>query len=221
MGHVVDGHLRIELALARREPTVPVTYVELSEDEERLVLATLHPLATMAEAERDQPAALLAGLEPEDEALRALLDDLGPECWCANVPSPSTLTSPPRPSPSSLVVTPSQTLPTPSPTQLSAAEIDCPQVRFKTVYLGTSSCEEAIAAAFAVLRQGHQRVLRAAFAYLLPCPPNARCAAAIERIDRGRVVITSEAGGPELVSVVKAANGTITTTGPFPYPPSD
>jgi hypothetical protein len=37
-GHVVDGHLRIELALARHEATVPVTYVELSEDEERLVL---------------------------------------------------------------------------------------------------------------------------------------------------------------------------------------
>lgn len=24
-GHVVDGHLRIELALARREPSIPVT----------------------------------------------------------------------------------------------------------------------------------------------------------------------------------------------------
>ncbi len=30
-GNVVDRHLRIELALARHEPTVPVTYVELSE----------------------------------------------------------------------------------------------------------------------------------------------------------------------------------------------
>ena len=29
-GHVVDGHLRVELALSRNEPTVPVTYVELS-----------------------------------------------------------------------------------------------------------------------------------------------------------------------------------------------
>src|SRR5688500_6761108 len=34
-GHVVDGHLRIELALARKEPSVPVTYVELSETEEQ------------------------------------------------------------------------------------------------------------------------------------------------------------------------------------------
>jgi DNA modification methylase len=78
-GHVVDGHLRIELALARLEPTVPVTYVELSEDEERLVLASLDPLAAMATAEQEQLAALLAGLQPADEALRALLDDLARE----------------------------------------------------------------------------------------------------------------------------------------------
>ena len=78
-GHVVDGHLRIELALARNEPTVPVTYVELSEDEERLVVASLDPLAAMATAEEEQLAALLVGLEPADEALRALLDDLARE----------------------------------------------------------------------------------------------------------------------------------------------
>src|SRR6266852_3288391 len=78
-GHVVDGHLRIELALARHEPTVPVSYVELSEDEERLVLVSLDPLAAMASAEQEQLAALLAGLEPADEALRALLDDLARE----------------------------------------------------------------------------------------------------------------------------------------------
>src|SRR5439155_14160217 len=75
-GHVVDGHLRIELALARKEPTVPVTYVALSEDEERIVLATLDPLAAMADAETDALAKLLAGLQPADEALRELLDDL-------------------------------------------------------------------------------------------------------------------------------------------------
>lgn len=84
-GHVVDGHLRIELALARHEATVPVTYVELTEDEERLVLATLDPLAAMAEAERDQLATLLAGLEPADEALRALLDDLGREAGIESI----------------------------------------------------------------------------------------------------------------------------------------
>jgi DNA modification methylase len=78
-GHVVDGHLRIELALAWKEPTVPVTYVELAEDEERLVLASLDPLAAMAEAEATRLAELLEGLDPGDAALRALLDDLARE----------------------------------------------------------------------------------------------------------------------------------------------
>ncbi|CAN5766988.1 DNA modification methylase [soil metagenome] len=75
-GHLVDGHLRVELALARGEATVPVVDVDLSEAEERLILATLDPLAAMAEAEANQLAVLLARLEPADEALRGLLEGL-------------------------------------------------------------------------------------------------------------------------------------------------
>jgi hypothetical protein len=68
-GHVVDGHLRVELAISRNEQTVPVTYVELSKDEERLVLATLDPLAAMASADTAKLAELLADLTPSDDAL--------------------------------------------------------------------------------------------------------------------------------------------------------
>ena len=31
-GHLVDGHLRVELAIAAHQPQIPVVYVELSED---------------------------------------------------------------------------------------------------------------------------------------------------------------------------------------------
>jgi len=75
-GHIVDGHLRVELALARNEASVPVTYVQLTEEEERLVLASLDPLAAMAEAEKDALAALLADVAPGDEALAAMLAEL-------------------------------------------------------------------------------------------------------------------------------------------------
>ncbi len=75
-GKVVDGHLRIELALARDERTVPVTYVELSEEEEALVLATLDPIGAMADAEATALESLLATLDPADADLRAFLDDL-------------------------------------------------------------------------------------------------------------------------------------------------
>jgi DNA modification methylase len=75
-GHLVDGHLRVELALERAEPLVPVTYVELSEAEEALVLATLDPIGALATVEDRALANLLAGLEPADSALRMLLADL-------------------------------------------------------------------------------------------------------------------------------------------------
>jgi DNA modification methylase len=75
-GFVVDGHARVEEALSRHEPTVPVLYVDLSEAEERLVLATLDPIGAMAGAEAAAFAELLGGLEADDQALRAFLDDL-------------------------------------------------------------------------------------------------------------------------------------------------
>lgn len=75
-GNVVDGHARVEEALSRHEPTVPVLYVDLSEDEERLVLATLDPLAAMAAQDDARLDALLAELTTGDPGLQALLDSL-------------------------------------------------------------------------------------------------------------------------------------------------
>ena len=59
-GHVVDGHLRVALAISRGEPSIPVLYVDLSEDEERLVLASLDPLAAMATTDEAKLRELLA-----------------------------------------------------------------------------------------------------------------------------------------------------------------
>lgn len=75
-GRMLDGHLRAELALARREPSVPVVYVDLDETEERLILATFDPLGALAETNADALGALLADLAPADEALADLLAGL-------------------------------------------------------------------------------------------------------------------------------------------------
>lgn len=72
-GHVVDGHLRVSMAISREEATVPVKYVDLSDDEERLVLASLDPLAAMAVTDEDMLAKLTEGIETDSEALQALL----------------------------------------------------------------------------------------------------------------------------------------------------
>ena len=72
-GHVIDGHLRLKLALEKGETSVPVTYVDLSEEEERVVLATLDPLAEMAESGDGKLDALLLEIGKTDDAV---LDEL-------------------------------------------------------------------------------------------------------------------------------------------------
>ena len=75
-GYLVDGHARVAVAAQRGEASVPVVYVDLSEDEELLILATLDPLAAMAEADTDALADLLAAVTSEDAALTSMLAEL-------------------------------------------------------------------------------------------------------------------------------------------------
>jgi len=60
-GRLVDGHARVELALQNGVRSVPVQYVELSEAEEAIVLATLDPISALA----GQDAAALDSLLDE------------------------------------------------------------------------------------------------------------------------------------------------------------
>jgi ParB-like chromosome segregation protein Spo0J len=75
-GRILDGHARLEEALARDEPFVPVLYVELSPDEEALVLATLDPIGAMAATDSAALVELLAQISTADEDLQALLAEL-------------------------------------------------------------------------------------------------------------------------------------------------
>jgi len=72
-GYVIDGHARIALAISRGEPSVPVVYVDLDENEEGIILAALDPLAGMAITDKAKLAELLADITVTDEALLAML----------------------------------------------------------------------------------------------------------------------------------------------------
>lgn len=78
-GFVVDGHLRVGLAISREERAIPVAYVDLSEEEEALVLATLDPIAGMAAAAKDQLEALLRDVGRREGEVGALLQQLAAE----------------------------------------------------------------------------------------------------------------------------------------------
>jgi len=84
-GHVVNGHARIALAIERQEATVPVTHLDLSAEEERLVLATFDPLGSMATTNLTQLEELLAAATPSDERISTMLGDLAARHGLASV----------------------------------------------------------------------------------------------------------------------------------------
>ncbi|MTI12001.1 ParB N-terminal domain-containing protein, partial [Sansalvadorimonas verongulae] len=75
-GHLVDGHLRVEVALAEGEQDVPVLYVELTEEEEKKALATIDPIAALATTDRKMLDDLVLGLNVNDQDFASLLDTL-------------------------------------------------------------------------------------------------------------------------------------------------
>ena len=77
-GLLVDGHLRVELAVRHGETDVPVVYVDLTEQEERLVLASLDPLASLATRDDDALRALLDSVTIDSADLAKMLKDLAP-----------------------------------------------------------------------------------------------------------------------------------------------
>lgn len=68
-GFVIDGHLRVSLALQNGEKSIPVKYVDLTEDEEALVLATLDPIAGMAVTDTEKLTALLASVHLDETSV--------------------------------------------------------------------------------------------------------------------------------------------------------
>jgi hypothetical protein len=88
-GYVLDGHLRVSLALRRGQELVPVKYIDLSEEEERVALATLDPIAAMAETDVQLLNDVLNQIDIHDgpilEVLTRLSDEVKEKSW--QVPS--------------------------------------------------------------------------------------------------------------------------------------
>lgn len=93
---LVDGHLRLELAEERGEPTLQTVIVDLSEEEERLVLASYDPLSAMATVDTSNLGTLLAGLSLGDDALSTMLTELGKRNGVIEVPEPEVKEAPAR-----------------------------------------------------------------------------------------------------------------------------
>lgn len=76
-GNLIDGHLRLQIAIDRKEKLIPVKYVELTEKEESLALATFDPISALAETEKQALDSLLRELpEAIPVEIRELVSEL-------------------------------------------------------------------------------------------------------------------------------------------------
>lgn len=86
-GKLLDGHARIEEALTRDENTeVPFIKVDVSEGEERLILASFDPITNQAYYDKEVLDALLREVSTGDSALTQLLADLAESNGLYNEP---------------------------------------------------------------------------------------------------------------------------------------
>ena len=77
-GHVVDGHMRVGVAISENQAEIPVVYVDLDEEEEQKILASLDPIGSMAVTDTEQLQGLISGLAFGD-ALDEVLSDVSGE----------------------------------------------------------------------------------------------------------------------------------------------
>jgi hypothetical protein len=75
-GNLVDGHLRCQLAAREGETTIPVKYVDLTEEEEMLVLASIDPIAGLATTDKQKLGSLIKDIESQNIHVQKMLDDL-------------------------------------------------------------------------------------------------------------------------------------------------
>lgn len=74
-GHVLDGHLRLELAKASGQEEIDVEVVDLSEAEEAQALVTMDPMAAMAQVDAGYLDVILRDFQTSEAAVQQLLDD--------------------------------------------------------------------------------------------------------------------------------------------------
>lgn len=75
-GNLVDGHLRALLAQKSDELEIPATYVELSEEEEQVVISAFDPIGAMADADKEKWEELITKIKSERDDLEGMLDKI-------------------------------------------------------------------------------------------------------------------------------------------------
>jgi ParB-like chromosome segregation protein Spo0J len=87
-GRMIDGHARAKLALRTEQKTVPVVYVDLSEEEERKMLAAYDEIGRLAGVDEGVLRELLEDVRVKDPRMKELLASMRTE-YGVDLPAPT------------------------------------------------------------------------------------------------------------------------------------
>jgi hypothetical protein len=73
---VIDGHMRVALAMRHNVSTIPVDYVDVDDTEMRLILATFDPISAMAATDKALLEELLRDVSTSEPAVMQMLSEL-------------------------------------------------------------------------------------------------------------------------------------------------
>src|SRR5215212_1982697 len=96
---VLNGHLRVELAIGRDEPTIPVTWIDVDEAEELVVLAFFDQIGEGAEIDAAKLKHTFSQVTAGSDGLQTMLADWAASYAVTIVPAKPTVIAPPPPAP--------------------------------------------------------------------------------------------------------------------------
>lgn len=87
-GHLVDGHLRVAIAMAEHQPTIPVKYIDVDEREELSILALKDPIAAMVESDAANLGELARTGNPKSDLTKMAMAELCDRYFTGDAPLP-------------------------------------------------------------------------------------------------------------------------------------
>lgn len=87
--HIVDGHLRVEIAREHAVTQIPVVYLDITEDEELYLLSTIDPITNMATIDQKLFDDLLGVISSESQIINDMWESMQNEKLIASYSSTS------------------------------------------------------------------------------------------------------------------------------------
>jgi len=155
---ILNGHLRVELAIGRAEEAVPVTWLDVSDEEELVILAFFDSIGEQAKIDADRLRANFQAITAQHDNLRTVMADWAASFQVTILPAkptqapvpavvPTVVAPPPPAAPAGVVAAQSATVPAEEIVAASAPVAAAPVAEVAPAVVETVARPAAVVAA--------------------------------------------------------------------------